>query len=178
MPNHATRRETGMIGERICRVIGRTTGVLTTALLCGLVVLVWPGQTAWGQTTEDQKLKASDAASSDQFGCAIAVSGDTMVVGAYQDDDTRSNSGSAYVFVYSGGTWTQQAKLNASNPGSSDYFGYAVAISGDTIIVGGVPGRRQPDLFRLGVRVRQAGRWLGQHDRNGPSARFGPGVRR
>ncbi len=89
--------------------------------------------TTWSQQA---KLTALDAAASDQFGYSVAISGDTAIVGAYLDDDAGSASGSAYVFVRSGTTWSQQAKLTASDGAASDLFGYSVAISGDTAIVG------------------------------------------
>jgi len=63
---------------------------------------------------QEAKLAAADAATFDQFGGSVVVSGDTAIVGAVGDDDAGGNSGSAYVFVRSGGTWTQQAKLVAA----------------------------------------------------------------
>jgi len=89
--------------------------------------------TAWVQ---QQKLLASDAASLDYFGSSLAIDGDTIVAGAYGNDDVGTDSGSAYVFVRTGGTWTQQAKLTASDAGSGDYFGFSASISGDTAIIG------------------------------------------
>ncbi len=59
-----------------------------------------------------------------------------MVVGAHLNDDAGSRSGSAYVFVRSGGAWSQQAKLTASDAAASDFFGSSVSISGDTVVVG------------------------------------------
>ena len=92
-------------------------------------------------------LKASNAGQVDYFGYAVAVSGDTVVIGAYGEDGSATvvngptdgvlrNSGAAYVFVRNGGTWMQQAYLKASNSSEDDYFGEAVAISEDTIIIG------------------------------------------
>ncbi|MEM7433924.1 MAG: hypothetical protein AAF436_02140 [Myxococcota bacterium] len=66
------------------------------------------------------------------FGVAVAVHGDTAVVGASSD----GSSGAAYVFVRSGTQWTEQDVLKGSNPGTGDSFGAAVAIDGDSIIVG------------------------------------------
>ena len=67
----------------------------------------------------------------------MAIAGDTIVVGANQDDDNNgTNSGSAYVFTRTGTTWTEQAKLTASDGAAFDYFGTSVAIAGDTIVVG------------------------------------------
>jgi hypothetical protein len=109
-------------------------------------------------------LKASNTEAGDQFGLAVAISGDTVVVGAptedsnatgvngNQGDNNAASSGAAYVFVRNGTTWSQQAYLKASNTGAGDLFGRAVAISGDTIVVGangedsdgtGVNGNRQ-----------------------------------
>ena len=77
----------------------------------------------------------------------MAVSGDTVVVGAHAEDSSTTgvdstpdegalNSGAAYVFTRSGTTWSQQAYLKASNPGAYDWFGTSVAVSGDTVVVG------------------------------------------
>ncbi|MGI8601672.1 MAG: hypothetical protein ACR2OZ_01600 [Verrucomicrobiales bacterium] len=92
-------------------------------------------------------LKASNTGADDRFGIA-AISGDTVVVGAYredsnatgvngnQSDNTAADSGAAYVFVRNGTTWTQQAYLKASNTGAGDWFGYSVAVAGDTVVIG------------------------------------------
>src|SRR2546427_1801066 len=84
-----------------------------------------------------QQLVASDAAASDAFGSAVAISGDTIVVGAPLDDTPAgTDAGSAYVFVRSGTTWTEQQKLVASDAAAIDGYGYTVSISGDTAVVG------------------------------------------
>jgi FG-GAP repeat protein/putative Ig domain-containing protein len=83
-----------------------------------------------------QKLVAADGAAGDRFGTAVAVSGDVALVGAEDDDDRGTWSGSCYVFVRSGGAWTQQAKLTASDGTAYDEFGHSVAISGNTAVVG------------------------------------------
>ncbi|MCX6606665.1 MAG: FG-GAP repeat protein, partial [Acidobacteria bacterium] len=100
--------------------------------------------------TQRAYLKASNTGASDYFGYSVAISGDTVVVGAplessnatgvngTQSDNSAIYAGAAYVFVRSSGsgTWTQQAYLKASNTEASDYFGQSVAISGDTVVVG------------------------------------------
>jgi len=91
--------------------------------------------TTW---TQQAKLTASDGAAGDQFGRSVSVSGETVVIGAYLDDDNGSNSGSAYVFTRSGTTWTQQAKLTASDGATSDVLGVSVSLSRDTAVVGAV----------------------------------------
>jgi len=79
------------------------------------------------------KLMANDGQAKDYFGWSVAISGDTVVVGAYGDD---SNKGSVYVFEKLGNSWTQQAKLTAGDGTEYEYFGGSVAISGDTVVVG------------------------------------------
>lgn len=96
-------------------------------------------------------LKASNAEANDQYGITVAVSGDTVVVGANAEDsnqttitngatssadNTLGQSGAAYVYKRTGTTWLQEAYLKAPNAGSSDNFGVSVAIDGDTIAVG------------------------------------------
>ena len=66
----------------------------------------------------------------------MAVSDNTIVIGAYNDDGTFADTGSAYVFTRNGTTWTQQQKLTAGDGTASDEFGNAVAIQGDVIAVG------------------------------------------
>jgi hypothetical protein len=70
----------------------------------------------------------------------VSLSGDTVVVGAFFDDVSPPtiNEGSAYVFVRSGTTWTQQQKLVASDAAFNDLFGLSVSLSGDTAAVGAV----------------------------------------
>ncbi len=92
-------------------------------------------------TVEQAKLLAGDPATSDYFGCAVAVSsdGNTALIGTYgKTGPYGSQQGAAYVFTRSGSTWTQQAKLLAGDPASGDYFGYGAALSsdGNTALVG------------------------------------------
>lgn len=89
--------------------------------------------TAWNQQA---KFTASDGVSGDEFGYSVAISGDTAVIGTPRDDDNGDDSGSAYVFTRSGATWSQQAKLVATDGAAGDVFGISVAISGDTLVIG------------------------------------------
>jgi hypothetical protein len=101
--------------------------------------------------TQQAYLKASNTHMDDVFGYAVAVSGDTVVVGASgegsnatgvngdQSNNSTPGAGAAYVFVRNGTTWTQQAYLKASNTGAfgaDDNFGFSVAVSGDAVVVG------------------------------------------
>ena len=88
---------------------------------------------AWSQQAY---LKASNASSADRFGSSVAIDGDTAVIGASHESDDES--GAAYVFTRSAGVWSQQAYLKASNPGFQDEFGWSVALSGNTLVVGAI----------------------------------------
>ncbi|MDX6580960.1 MAG: hypothetical protein QOI10_144 [Solirubrobacterales bacterium] len=114
--------------------------------------------------TQQAYLKASNTGASDFFGSSVAISGDTIVVGApgedssatgvngNQADNTASFSGAAYVFTRSGTTWAQQAYLKASNAAPGDSFGSSVAISGDTVVISAV----LEDSNATGVNGNQA----------------------
>lgn len=83
------------------------------------------------------RLAASDGEAGDRLGLAVAMDGDTAVVGAYFDDHLGGmDAGAAYVFVREGGVWTQSAKLTAADAAANDQFGWTVAVSGETIMVG------------------------------------------
>jgi hypothetical protein len=88
--------------------------------------------------TEQAHLTASDGAPHDSFGTSVAIDGDTAVVGAHTDTvgGNPLYQGSAYVFTRSGGSWTEQAHLTASDGAADDGFGGSVAINGDTAVVG------------------------------------------
>ena len=93
-------------------------------------------------------LKASNTDPKDYFGSSVSLFGDTLVVGASGEasgatgvnrghtDNTASESGAVYVFVRTGGNWTQQAYLKASNTDPKDHFGSSVSLFGDTLVVG------------------------------------------
>lgn len=103
----------------------------------GVVFIFSRTNTTW---TQETKILSNDIASNDTFGSSVAISndGNTIIVGANNDDDKGSNSGTAFIYVRDGITWTQQSKLVASDGISNDYFGSSVSISGDgnTAIVG------------------------------------------
>ena len=87
---------------------------------------------------EEIKLTASDAAEGDNFGNSVSLSGNTVIIGAFGNDDGGSASGSAYIFRFNEdtNTWEEEIKLTASDAASVDWFGYSVSISGDRAIVG------------------------------------------
>jgi hypothetical protein len=81
---------------------------------------------------QEAKLVASDSSMDDMFGYSVSISGDYAIIGAFGDD----SRGSAYIFVRSGSSWLQEAKLVASDGGDGDFFGFSVSISGDYAIIG------------------------------------------
>ncbi len=88
-----------------------------------------------GVWTQEAKLTPSDGVAYDNFGSAVAISGNTVVVGAkYADPSGVSSAGAAYFFVRSGTTWSQQQKVTAPVPASSTSFGNSVDIDGDTAV--------------------------------------------
>lgn len=97
---------------------------------------VYVFQQSSGTWTQQTKLTASDAAGADQFGMGVGITADTIIVGSPRDDDRGSNSGSVYVYQRTGTTWAQTAKLNASDSGNGDQFGYGIAVSGNTFVAG------------------------------------------
>ncbi len=136
------------------------------------------------QTNPSGYLKASNTDAGDRFAASVALSGDTLAVGAPgeasrangfgfdPDDDSAPNSGAVYVYVRSNGAWTQQALLKSHASDANDQFGAAVAIDGDTLVVGapgedssavGVGGAAQDDGANGSgaayVFVRSAGTW-------------------
>jgi hypothetical protein len=89
--------------------------------------------TAWNYQTN---LLQPDGAAYDRFGRSVAIDGDIAVAGSHFDDDDGSKSGSASVFRFDGSEWNHVTKLNANDGSTGDEFGWSVAVSGDTIVVG------------------------------------------
>jgi hypothetical protein len=116
-----------------------------SALLSGAVYVFRRSGATWQQ---EAYLKASNTGYDGRFGTSVALSGETLAVGASgeasaaagidgnQDDDSAFQSGAVYVFRRSGAMWQQAVYLKASNTGAGDYFGYTVALSNDTLAVG------------------------------------------
>jgi alpha-tubulin suppressor-like RCC1 family protein len=115
------------------------------ALEAGAVYVFVRNGSGW---TQQALLKPDVVGAGDEFGGTVAIHGNTIVVGATNEasnsitintgatNNSAAAAGAAYVFVRNGTTWTQQAYLKASNTGAGDEFGYSVAVSGDTAIIG------------------------------------------
>ena len=105
-------------------------------------VFVKPGGGWSGNLNQTAELTATDSGLLSYMGCSVAVSGNTVVAGSYGQNNFQ---GSAYVFVEPAGGWanmTQTAELTAANGQASDFFGFAVSISGNTIVAGAPNGAR------------------------------------
>jgi hypothetical protein len=109
---------------------------------------------AWVQQA---KLAASDGTAGDYFGRSVSLTtdGNMALVGA---NGANSSTGAAYVYARSGSSWTEQARLTASDGAIYEYFGYSVALNGDgsTVIVGAY-GKNAAYVF-----VRSGSTWLQQ----------------
>ncbi len=113
-----------------------TGGIGTSAGAAYVFARNQNGPDAWGQVA---KITPADGTTHGHFGCSVAMSGGIAVVGADGDDDNGPQTGSAYVFRRDQGgsdAWLFVAKLAASDGVANDNFGFAVSISGDTIVVG------------------------------------------
>ncbi|EYF01445.1 FG-GAP repeat protein [Chondromyces apiculatus] len=108
------------------------------------------------------KILPSDGGAEDYFGYAVAVAGDTAVVGAVQRGDLGALSGAAYVYVRSGERWTEQAKLLADDGSEGARFGAAVAIAGDTVVVGSTGDADAQQRGVAYVFVRSGETWTQQ----------------
>jgi hypothetical protein len=117
--------------------------------------------------SQKKKLIASDRAISNAFGRTVAIDGDIIVVGADADDTPPSSpfvvsfAGTAYAFARSGGQWVEEAILEPVTPGFQAQFGNAIAISGETVLIG-EPHRNRPAGRFFGaayVFQRSGGAW-------------------
>jgi len=135
-------------------LIGAQGSDLAAGVDAGAVYVYVRTGTTW---MFQDKLEAADGAAGDAFGTALAVHGETCVVGAIFDDDAGGSSGSAYVFERVGTTWTESAKLTASDAAGSDQFGSSASFDGGTLILG-APGESVATGAAY-VFTRPAGAW-------------------
>jgi predicted amidohydrolase len=114
-------------------LIGSLAGYKAPYSNDGRIPYLWNSGDVDTAPSNQVKITASDGAASDLFGRSVAIGSGRIVVGAYQDDDKGSNSGSAYIYDLNG---TQLAKITAPDGVASDNFGYSVAVGCNRIIVG------------------------------------------
>src|SRR5262245_29582622 len=89
-----------------------------------------------GLWTQEQQLVASDGANGNEFGCALSLDGTTLVVGARATYiNNQAGAGAVYVFTRTGSTWSQQQKITAPTPTANTFFGWSVAVDGNTLAI-------------------------------------------
>jgi hypothetical protein len=121
----------GISGDTV--IIGAHGDPIEGNVLQGAAYIFTRSGSAWSQ---HQKLTTPLSLPYKAFGYSVGINGDTVVVGALQETiNGKPGQGSAYVFVRTGNTWTQQQRLTASDGASGDNFGFAVAISNESIVV-------------------------------------------
>jgi hypothetical protein len=111
--------------------------VLLTIALAAAIALSGAADAA--APAEVAKLLPSDAGAGDLFGRSVSVSGDIAIVGAYLESAGGSGAGAAYIFERDHGGadgWGEAKKLTAPQPEATDSFGFSVAVSGTTAVVG------------------------------------------
>lgn len=130
-------------------------------------------------------LKASNADAGDAFGSRLALASDTLVVGATgegtlggdgkKSNELRPNSGAAYVFERQSGAWVQTAYLKAPSPAEDAYFGNALALEGDTLVVGalGDDSGELPLSGTVYLYTRTPQGWQLRTTRKAPNAEIG-----
>jgi hypothetical protein len=97
-----------------------------------------------------QKLFPTDPSPFAQFGIAVDIAGDTLVVGAHGDDDSGFQTGAAYIFRRTGTTWTQEQKIKANDEQAESAFGASISLNGQTIAVG-APSESSPNASFSGA---------------------------
>lgn len=140
-----------------------------------------------GQLVREGLLLADDRGSGDRLGAAAAISGDYAAIGAPNHANTDPNSvngrGAVYLYKRVAGVWLQDGKVTAPSGAAGDFFGQAVALDGDTLVVG-APFRDAGSIVNSGVayifRRNATGAWVYQATLSPPTpqlnANYGASV--
>jgi hypothetical protein len=154
-------RSVAMSGETI--IVGSDYHNSFYSPFSGAAYIFVRSGTIW---TQEAILLASNGENDDGFGYSVAISGDTVAIGAINEssnqqsnsygtnasaDNSQENAGAVYVFKRSGGVWSQNAYLKAPNAETYDFFGNSVSISGDTISVGAYPEASSQTFISGGI---------------------------
>ncbi|RLD50856.1 MAG: hypothetical protein DRI94_07585 [Bacteroidetes bacterium] len=129
------------------------TGITLLSLLLFTIL----AQAQWGQFQKTTNEGFLSSYPDYNYGFSVDIDGNYAVVGAR---GANTNTGVAYVLYYDGTNWTTQATLQASDGSSNDYFGYAVAIHGNTIIVGAYNDNTEGSVY---VFERPLSGWSGNN---------------
>lgn len=107
-----------------------SASIRKSLVICSILMVLIPSTTlAWVETI----LTPSGAIGGQNFGYSVAIDGDYAVIGDFSE---RSQMGTAYIYHKVNGSWTQQARLVASDSLAGDNFGTSVGISGDYVVIG------------------------------------------
>lgn len=112
-----------------------------------------------GSWRQSQIITASDRHDTARFGEAVAIYGDTLVVGSPFAPSGGVKRGQAYIFERQEGVWVETQVLRAGLPADMAWYGFYVAISDDTIMIGQPQGTRQAQPGRVYVYEKDDGRW-------------------
>jgi len=124
----------------------------------GAVYVFTQSSSVWAQT---QKLTASDAGVDDDFGKAVGLSGDTLLVGAPHNSTRGDQFGSAYIFTLSGGVWSETQRLEDATGEAFDQFGSAVALTASKVVVGSISGNGiNADSGSANAYHKENGTWV------------------
>lgn len=115
-------------------MFSRQLSIVGIFLLLLLSVSLVTYRTLLSQT--QQKIYGSDTAAGDYFGSSVSIDGDTLLVGAFYDDEPQTDTGAGFIFERTGATWTQSAKLVSGDPAMHDGMGFDVSLSGDVAVLG------------------------------------------
>ncbi|MBN2412799.1 PKD domain-containing protein [candidate division KSB1 bacterium] len=120
-------------------------------LIIGLIIiLLLFFNSLYGAEYSEKRIYANDGILSDYFGHAVAADNDKVIVGAWGDDDKDNYTGAVYLFENDGGLWTQSHKFVPGDGNGDEYFGKAVAIEGNYVVVG-APEYEGQNVFGTGV---------------------------
>lgn len=123
------------------------TGAADAGARSGAVYVFRRAAGAW---TQEARLIAPVGAAEDRFGCAIALSGATLAVGAEGSDLAAPDAGAVFVYTFSGATWSLQATLSSTAAALDDRFGTALDVQGEVLAVG-VPRRDVAGISNAGA---------------------------
>ena len=149
----AGRLSLGVMEERL---MGNGFQLSRTLLVAVVAVFATLDQCRAQSACQDARLTASDPGVFESFGYSVAVSGDTVVVGADWDSELGTQAGAAYVFRRKGMMWAEMQKLLGSDQVAGDQFGHSVATDGSVAMIGslqhihdGAPGTGAVYAFRF-----------------------------
>lgn len=126
----------GASSDQFGRSVGFHNGQVIVGAMFNETMAVNAGAAFIGAPSSLTKLVAADGAFEDWFGNAVAIRGNYALVGSYMNDQWGTDGGAVYAYEQVGGVWTPKGKFAGSDTGPADEFGYDIAISGDTAVIG------------------------------------------